>query len=165
MRNKIIKGLLLISLVFTNAIFVSADSVVYAEEVRPAGYYEYETTENEAIAHWYGIERGTYLKEGICGIKRSGTAKVSVSGTTTAHSICDKVKVGVYLNESSNGGSSYGTVGSYYFSENNTTSCHGSKADISVTLGRKYYVSAGHSVTKGSVIEMMDTRTDALTAS
>ncbi len=165
MRKKINGIRILLSLMFMNIIWISGGDVVYAEQIWPAGYHEYITTEDEAIDHWYGVARGTYLKEGICGIKRAGTAKVSISGTTTAHRICDKVKVGVYLNESSNGGSSYGTVASYYFSENNTSSCYGNKIDIPVTLGWKYYASAGHSVTKGSVTEMMDTRTDALTAS
>lgn len=162
MVNKVI---FLLSLILANISWFLIGTVVYAEEKQPAGYHEYVTTENEAIDHWYGIERGTYLKDGICSITRSGTGRMSVSGTTTAHRVCDVVKVGVYLNESSNGGSSYGTIGSYYFSEENTTSCHGSKINISVTSGRKYYASGGHSVTKDSTTEMMTTRTDALTAS
>ena len=148
-----------------NVLWISTAGVVCAEEVRPAGYHEYVTTEDEAIAHWYGIERGAYLRDGICTIKRMGTAKMGFSGTTTANAICDKVKVGIYLNESSNGGSSYGTIASYYFSEENTTSCHGSKPDVSVTSGWYYYASAGHSVTKGSTTEMMNTNTDAIKAS
>ena len=53
----------------------------HAEEM--PGYHEYVNTEDEAIDTWYGIARGTYLKDGTSGIKRSGTCLVSVSGTTT----------------------------------------------------------------------------------
>jgi len=162
-RKGIIKFLL--SLVLINVLWISTAGVVCAEEVRPAGYHEYAATEDEAIDHWYGIERGAYLRDGICTIKRMGTAKMGISGTTTANAVCDKVKVGIYLNESSDGGVNYGTVGSYYFSKDNASSCYGSKTDISVTSGWYYYTSAGHSVTKGSTTEMMSTNTDAIKAS
>ena len=81
-----------------------------AEEVTVPGYHEYVTTENEAIDTWYGIARGTYLQSGTSGIVDAGKGKVNVSGTTNAHSVCDKVKVGVYLDESDNGGKSFGTI-------------------------------------------------------
>ena len=136
-----------------------------AEEVTVPGYHEYVTTEDEVIDTWYGIARGTYLESGISGLKDAGKGKVSVSGTTTAHSVCDRVKVGVYLDESTNGGSSFGTIGSYYFEEKNTSSCHGSKANISVTSGRKYMVRGVHSVTEGSKTETTSTQTGVLTAS
>ncbi len=165
MKKKINVTIFLLSLIFANILWISLGTVANAEEVIPAGYHEYTTTEEESIDHWYGIAKGAYLKDGICTIKRAGTAKMSVSGTTTAHAICDKVKVGVYLNESSDGGSSFGTIGSYYFSRDNASSCYGSKIEISVTSGWYYYASAGHSVTKGSTTEMMSTHTDAIKAS
>ncbi|MCI9384690.1 MAG: hypothetical protein HFI24_10890, partial [Lachnospiraceae bacterium] len=96
---------------------------VYAQEIEIPGYHEYFETEKESIDHWYGIARGTYLKEGICGIKDAGKGRVSVSGTTFAHAVCDTIKVGVYLDESTDGGKSFGQIGSYYFSENNTATC------------------------------------------
>lgn len=136
-----------------------------AEEITPPGYHEYITTEDEVIDTWYGIARGTYLQGGISGLKDAGKGKVSVSGTTNARSVCDKVKVGVYLDESSDGGKSFGTIGSYYFEEKNTSSCHGSKANISVTSGWKYMVRGVHSVTEGSTTETSSTQTGVLTAS
>lgn len=129
------------------------------------GYHEYVNTEDEAIDTWYGIARGTYLKDGTSGILRAGTAKVTVSGTTTAYSKCDEVKAAVYLDESSDGGSHFGQIGSYYFCEENTTSCHGSKANISVTSGYKYRVRGVHSATKGSTTETTSTKAGVLTAS
>ena len=135
----------------------------HAEEM--PGYHEYVNTEDEAIDTWYGIARGTYLKDGTSGIKRSGTCLVSVSGTTTAYSKCDKAKVGVHLDESSDGGKHFGNIASYYFEEANTTSCHGSKANISVTKGYKYCVRGGHTAVKGSTVESTTTSTGVITAS
>lgn len=136
-----------------------------AEEVTVPGYHEYSVTDDEAIDSWYGIARGTYLQSGTSGIKKAGTKKVSVSGTTNAHSVCDYVKVGIYLDESTDGGKNFGTIGSYYFEERNSSSCYGSKANISVTSGRLYLVRGVHSVIEGSVTEVTSTQTAALQAS
>jgi len=129
------------------------------------GYHEYVNTEDEAIDTWYGIARGTYLRDGTSGIVRAGSGLISVSGTTTAYSKCDRVKVGLYLDESSDGGNYFGNIASYHFKEENTTSCHGSKANISVTKGYRYRVRGVHSVTKGSTIETTDTKAGVLVAS
>lgn len=146
-------------------LWIPADLCANAEKVSVAVVHEYTTTEEEAIDSWFAISRGIYLREGTCTVKRAGTGKVSVSGTTTAHSVCDKVKVGVYLDESSNGGSSFGQIGSYYFSESEASSCHGSKTNISVTSGWMYCARAGHSVTEGSTTESTTSNTNAITAS
>ena len=156
---------IILSLVFVGSIWFPAELVAKAEETAIAGYHEYVTTEEEAIDHWYAVARGTYLKDGTCGITRAGTGKMSVSATTTAHSVCDYVRASVDLHESEDGGSSYGQNGSWYCSESQTSSCHGSKANISVTSGWKYYASGAHSVTEGSTTESTTTHTDALKAS
>lgn len=153
----------LMSLLLVGGICNAGAITSHAEEM--PGYHEYVNTEDEAIDTWYGIARGTYLKDGTCGIKRSGTCLVSVSGTTTAYSKCDKVKVGVHLDESSDGGSHFGNIASYYFEEVNTTSCHGSKANISVTKGYKYRVRGGHTAVKGSTVESTTTSAGVITAS
>lgn len=160
MKRKII--FLIFSMVLVGALWSPQGLKANAEV---PGYHEYVETENESIDHWYGISRGTYLKEGICGIKDAGEGRVSVSGTTFAHAVCDTVKVGVYLDESSDGGSSFSQIGSYYFSENNTATCHGSKANISVTSGRYYMARGGHSAIKGSTVETTTTKTRALKCS
>ena len=165
MKN--MKRTVLIGLCFlmTVGIWNTQILISHAEEIGVPGYHEYTTTEDEAIDSWYGIARGTYLASAVSGIKKAGTAKVNVSGTTTAYSACDKVKVGVYLDESLDGGNSFGTIGSYYFEEQNTTSCYGSKSNISVTIGRWYCVRGVHSVTEGSTTEVTSTRTASLKAS
>lgn len=136
-----------------------------AEEIVVPGYHEYTTTEDEVIDTWYGIARGTYLQGGISGLKDAGKGKVNVSGTTNARSVCDKVKVGVYLDESSNGGSSFGTIGVYHYEKQNASTCYGSEANIPVTSGWWYMVRGVHSVTEGSTTETSNTQTRAMKAS
>lgn len=136
-----------------------------AEEVVVPGYHKYVTTEKEAIDNWYGIAKGTYLQSGTSGIVDAGKAKVSVSGTTNAHSVCDKVKVAVYLDESDDGGKSFGTIGSYYFERANASTCYGNKTNISVTSGWWYCVRGVHTVTEGSTTETTSTHTASLKAS
>lgn len=155
----------LLSLGIIGGMWFPAKLMVCAEEIEVPGYYEYTETEQESIAHWYGIAKGTYLKEGICGIVKAGKGKVSVSGTTTAHMACDTIRVSVYLDESSDGGKTFSQIGSYYFSRNGASNCYGSKTDISVTSGWYYMARGGHSATKGSTTESTTTYTGALKAS
>ena len=156
---------ILLSLAVVGAMLFPNKLVVYAEEIEVPGFCEYTETERESIVHWYAIARGTYLKDSICGIVDAGKAKVSVSGTTTAHKVCDTIRVSIALDESSDGGKTFGQIGIYYFSRNNASNCHGSKTDISVTSGWCYMVRGGHSATKGSTTESTTTYTGVLTAS
>ncbi|MCI9623479.1 MAG: hypothetical protein HFI23_09135 [Lachnospiraceae bacterium] len=163
MKKKILS--LICNIAIIGILWSPQELKVYAEEIEVSGYHEYVETERESIDHWYGIAKGTYLKEGISGIIDEGNGKVSVSGTTMAHTNCDKIKVGIYLDESTDGGKSFGQIGSYYFSRENASSCHGSKTDISVTSGRYYMVRGGHSAIKGSTTETTTTKTRAIKCS
>lgn len=165
MENKKRLLMAMLSLILIFGAWLQTKEVVYAEEIEVPGYCEYIETEKESIVHWYGITRGTYLKDGICGIVDAGKGKISVSATTTAHKICDTVRASVCLDESVDGGQSFEQIGSYYFSENNTSSCHGSKANISVTSGWWYIARGGHSATKGSTTESITTRSRAIKSS
>ena len=161
-RNRI--SILCVS-ILVGVLWMQIGLIANAEEVVVPGYHEYTETESEKIDHWFGIMRGTYLKDGTSLIKDAGKGKVSVSGTTTAHKICDTIRVSIYLDESSDGGQSFGQIGSYYFSEKNTSSCYGNKVGISVTSGWHYMARGGHSATKGSTTESTTTRTGVLKAS
>ena len=163
MKQKV--AVALMSLMLMGCLWFPAGLVANAEEVSVPGYHEYITAEEEAIDHWYGIARGTYLKDGTCGVKRAGTGKVSVSGTTYAHSVCDTVRVSVYLDESTDGGVHFGQIGSWYFSESQTSSCHGSQTDIPVTSGLRYMARGSHSVTEGTKTESTTTDTGSISAS
>lgn len=160
-----VKFLILLGIAILGGSWLPSGLMVHAEELDVPGYHEYIDTEEESIDHWYGIARGTYLKEGICTIKDAGTGKVSISGTTTAHMACDTIKVGIYLDESSDGGNSFEQIGAYYFSRNGASNCYGSKTNLSVTSGWWYMVRGGHSATKGSTTESTTTHTRALKAS
>ena len=161
--RKVFKGIM--CLLVVGCLWNTQSLTSQAEEVTVPGYHEYVTTENEAIDKWYGIARGTYLESGISGIVDAGKGKVNVSGTTNAYSTCDKVKVGVYLDESDNGGSSFGTIGVYHFEEQNSTSCYGNKSNISVTSGWWYCVRGVHTVTEGSTTETTSAHTASIKAS
>ena len=139
--------------------------ISHAEEITPPGYHVYTTTEDEVIDTWYGIARGSYLESGSVGLVEAGKGKVNVSGSTNAHSVCDKVKAAVYLDQSINGKTGYGTIGSYYYEAENALSCHGSEYKVSVTSGWWYMVRGVHSVTEGSTIETTSTQTYAMQAS
>lgn len=162
-----VSGIFSISVSFLFAICVWNSYAItsQAEEIIPPGYHVYTTTEDEVIDTWYGIAKGTYLANGTVGLVDAGNAKVNVSGSTNAHAICDKVKAGVYLDESTNGGSSFGTIGIYHYQESNARSCHGSEANISVTSGRWYMVRGVHTVIEGSTTETTSTQTYAMKAS
>lgn len=164
-RNKIL--LQVLNLMILGMLWFPLGLVANAEEkeTNVPGFHKYIETEEESIDHWYGVARGTYLKEGICTVKDADTAKISVSGTTFAHSVCDKVRVSVYLDESSDGGNTFSQIGSYYFSEENTATCYGSKTRIAATSGWYYMARGGHSVTKGSTTETTTTKTRALKCS
>ncbi len=153
-------GLLAMICLWGNQVLISK-----AEEVTVPGYHEYVTTENEVIDTWYGVARGTYLQSGTSGLVSAGKGKVNVSGTTNAHSVCDKLKVAVYLDESDDGGSSFGTIGSYYFERSNASTCYGSKSGISVTSGWWYCVRGVHTAIEGSTAETTSTQTKAMKAS
>lgn len=153
-----------VCVLFTIVLYNSQTFVSQAQESTLPGYHVYTNTGTEAIDTWYGIARGTYLESGTSGLVSAGKGKVNVSGTTNAHSVCDEVKVAVYLDESVNGDTGFGTIGSYYYSEKNTTSCHGSKANISVTSGWWYSVRGVHTVIEGSTIESTSTQTKAMQA-
>lgn len=164
MRNKRVNTFFL-SLILVGCLWIPAEVMVCAEETSVAVYHDYMITEEESIDHWYAIARGVYLQEGTCTITRAGTAKVSVSATTTAHSVCDKVKAAVYLDESTDGGVTFDQIGSWNFSRTEASSCMGSKSGISVTSGRRYMARGGHSVTEGSTTETCTSETGSISAS
>ena len=165
MKNSKRKLMVSICLLFGVCIWSSQILTIHAEENNPPGYHVYTTTEDEAIDTWYGVSRGTYLESGTVGIVDAGKGKVNISGTTNAHSVCDKVKAGVYLDESENKSSGYGTIGVYHYEAKNASSCHGSEYHVSVTSGWWYMVRGVHSVTEGSTTETTDTQTSAIQAS
>lgn len=161
MRHKIILSVALELLSIVMCFSVIAFPVS-AEEV--AVYHEKSYAEEQAEDTWYAVARGTYLNFGTTKVKRSGTGKVSISGTTNATRICDTLKLALYLDESSNN-SSYGTIATYHYSNKNDVSVSGYETDIRVTSGYYYSLRGVHSVTHNGTTETTDSCTDAITAS
>ena len=134
---------------------------VHAENI--AGYHEKTVSVEEAEDTWYAVGRGTYLSYGTAKVSRAGKAKVTISGSTIAHSVCDELKLALYLDESSNN-SNYGTIGTYHYSDTQSGMLSGGETDLSVTSGYYYSVRGVHQAIEGNVTESTDTCTDAITA-
>ncbi|MCI8416770.1 MAG: hypothetical protein HFI33_04575 [Lachnospiraceae bacterium] len=135
---------------------------VQAEEV--AGYHERITTETEAVDNWYSVERGAYISFCTTKISDAGKGKVTISGSTSSKSVCDELKLALYLDESSNN-SKYGTIGVHHYKNENAALVSGYEADVRVTSGYYYRARGVHTVIKGDTIETTDSCTGALTAS
>lgn len=142
--------------------FSVATMPVLAREV--AGYHERTTTETEAVDNWYSVERGAYLSFCTSKIVDAGKAKVTISGSTSSKSICDELRLTLYLDESRNN-SNYGTIGVYRYKRENDAIVSGGESSISVTSGYYYRARGVHSVEKGDTLETTDSCTGALTAS
>ncbi len=150
-------GLLSVAMCFSTTTFsVSAKEIVV--------YHEKSFIEDEAEDTWYAVARGAYLSFGTTKVKRDGTGRVSISGTTNATRICDTLKLALYLDESSNN-SSYGTIATYHYSNKNDVSVSGYETGIRVTSGYYYSLRGVHSVTYNGTTETTDSCTDAITAS
>ena len=67
--------LTVMSFLFAFCLWGSQSITSRAEEIEVPVYHIYTTPEDEAIDTLYGIARGTYLREGIGGIKRSDQVK------------------------------------------------------------------------------------------
>ena len=105
-----------VCVLFTIVLYNSQTFVSQAQESTLPGYHVYTNTGTEAIDTWYGIARGPYLESGTRGLVSAGNGTVNVSGTTNAHSFCDAVQAAVYLDESVNGDTVFGSILSYYYS-------------------------------------------------
>ena len=135
---------------------------VSAEEI--AGYHETTMTEEEATDTWYSVGRGVYLAFGTAKVMRDGKARINISGSTNAHSICEELRLALYLDESPDN-SSYGTIGVYHYSEKNDASVSGYETGLQAKSGYYYSVRGTHTVYHGGTRETTDTCTDAITAS
>lgn len=149
-------GLLLLGICLTGT-----SMTAHAQQM--AGYHERVTTETEAEDTWYAVQRGVYLGYGRSKVMQAGTRKVSISGSTVATQIVDELRLGLYLDESSDN-VSYGTVGVYHFTATDDTSVSGGEANIRATSGYYYAARGVHRVTEGSVTETSDSSTNAIIA-
>lgn len=122
--------------------------------------YSLLTDGDEAGLANYPVTFGVYLSSGTGHISIADTRKVTVSGSTSAYSTCDKVVVTLYLQRLV--GSSWVTVeklggktayNTYYVSNSKT---------YSVAGGYYYRVSGGHTAIKGSTTESSTSCTNGI---
>ena len=133
------------------------------EEIEPAGYHVYDSTEDSETDTWYGIARGTYLKSGDSSITKKDSTHVLCTGNTAAHIKADKVYVRVYLDKSDSGKSgTWGTVNYWTGTATNASMAHVSSGSYKVTKNKYYRATGAHSVTESGVTEATDTTTNSL---
>ena len=102
---------------------------------------------------------GDYLASGTVSITDKGNGVVYVSGITNCLSVCDSVRVNVYLQRLVNG--SWQTVASRSHTSNNTPyTSYG--ISLAVRKGYYYRVTGSHSVTHNGRTESTSTATDAI---
>lgn len=140
----------------------STSLMTFAEEKTPAGYHVYDVQEDEVTDTWYGIARGSYLQAGISKLKQVKTGYAICSGTTLAHMDCDKLYVRIYLDESDNGTSDWGTIDYWTGRAYNNSYVMVNSGDYRITRDKYYSVKGVHSVFEGDVVETTTTCTDAL---
>ena len=133
------------------------------EVVEPAGYHVYEDTEDSVSDTWYGIARGTYLRAGTSSLTKQDSTHALCTGTTTAHSTCNRVYVRIYLDQSATGKSgSWGTIDYWTGTASNATVATASSGSYKVTKNQYYRVTGAHSATKGTTTESTTSCTNSL---
>ena len=98
------------AVILAGILLLGSSLPVCAEETEPAGYHVYEVQENEASDTWYGIARGDYLQSGVSKVSKKDSTHAVASGSTFAHSDCERVYVRIYLDKSSTGTGGWGNV-------------------------------------------------------
>ena len=145
--------------ILTMSIGVSAS----AEEMEPAGYHVYDVQEEEATDTWYGIARGDHLRAGIGKVKQgSSSGYVVSSGSTLAHRACDHVYVRIYLDESDNGSTGWGTLNYWTGDSYNKSVATVESGQYKATKAKYYRTTGAHSVFQDDVVESTMTCTDAI---
>ncbi len=135
---------------------------VCAEAEEPAGYHVYETQDDETTDTWYGIARGDYLQAAVAKLTHGKTGYAICSGTTFAHRDSDELYARVYLDQSDNGKSGWGTIDYWTGREYNAGFVTVSSGSYKITRDKYYRVKGLHSVFQGDIVETTSTCTDAL---
>lgn len=148
------------ALVLTGILLLGSSFVVCAEE--KAGYHVYEVQENEATDTWYGIARGDYLQTGIGKLTEASTGVALCTGTTLARMDCDRVYVGIFLDQSDNGLNDWGTIAYWTNEAFGVSKVSVNSGNYKVARDKYYRVKGGHSAEKSGKVEETTTCTDAL---
>ena len=135
---------------------------VCAEAEEPAGYHVYETQEDEASDTWYGTARGAYLQAAVSKLTHGKTGYAVCSGTTFAHRDYEEIYVRIYLDQSDNGTSGWGTIDYWTGRAYNDSVATVDSGSYKITRDKYYRVKGGHSVFQDDIVETTTTCTNAL---
>ena len=136
---------------------------VCAEEEEMAGYHVYETQEDETSDTWYGIARGAYLQAAVAKLTHGEKDGYAVcTGTTFAHTNCEELYVRIYLDQSDDGTSGWGTIDYWTGRSYNAGFARVNSGSYEITRDKYYRVEGAHSVFEGDKVETTTTCTDAL---
>lgn len=106
-----------------------------------------ETTEDSAEDTSYSLLRGNNLNFGSVKISKLSSHEIGIYGVTQCHHECDKVWLGIYLEQKNNG--SYSTYKEWDYTKLNTTSLSKS-LNVLVPSGHYYRVRGYHAAKDGS---------------
>ena len=101
----------------------------------------------------------SYLFEAYAKLSNAGGGKVTAYAVTKAGSVCDTVKVDIYLQYYSNGAWVY--VNNWNYTVRNDSYIARSRT-VSVTKGRYYRIKCFHKITKNGVSESCTSVTDGI---
>lgn len=135
---------------------------VCAEEEEPAGFHVYEVQEDEVSDTWYGIARGDYFQAAVAKLTHGDVGYAVCSGTTFAHRNCDKVYVRIYLDQSDDGTSGWGTINYWTNKTYNDSIARVSSGSYEITRDKYYRVKGAHTVFQDDKFESTTTCTNAL---
>ena len=141
---------------------VGSSLTVCAEAEEPAGYHVYETQEDEVSDTWYGIARGDYFQAAVAKLTHGKTGYAVCSGTTFAHRNCEELYVRIYLDQSDNGTSGWGTINYWTGRAYNDSVARVCSDEYRITRKKYYSVRGVHSVFQGDIVETTTTCTNAL---
>lgn len=106
------------------------------------------------------LTRGNFLNYGTVLLSKVSSTRVLITGATSAHVECDKLGVGLYLEQSSDG-VSYGSYRHWYFWEANS-SIFSQTLEVIVPSGYWYRLGGSHVALEGSDGESTTTMTKGI---
>ena len=144
-------------------LFGCVTTPVHAEEtVYPMVYHTYTATEDFASDEWSTALRGAYLLSGTSCIARGSGNYIHISGFTNATQTCDKIRLTLYVEQSTSYATGYSTYRYFTYSANNVYQLAKEISNIYVERGYYYRVKAVHSVTEGSTMETTNSVTNPI---
>lgn len=154
-QSTVLPILLLICLLISSIGAAAAD-----EHLGEIVDYSLLTEDSEAGLANYPVTEGSYLSSGSAHISYPSSRTVTISGSTTAYKVCDKVKVTLRLQRLEDG---YWVTVKTLGAKTATNAYYVSNSATYTVAGGYYYrVSGAHTVIKGNETEAGTSATDGI---